>query len=118
MPAPAAARRISAVPFGPGADRLQTILPAHVVAPPPSRPRRRAVLRYRLRAQAAPGLLFAKVLTPGRARRLLALADALRPSRPAGPGAGEAGDAPEPMLRFALPAGRIGPGVLILPSLA
>jgi hypothetical protein len=98
--------------------RLRPRPAAVAVEPLRYRPRRRAVLRYRLRAQAAPGLLFAKVLTPGRARRLLALADALRPTQPAGPRAGEAGDATEPMLRFALPAGRIGPGALILPSLA
>ncbi|HEV7861171.1 MAG TPA: phosphotransferase [Acidimicrobiia bacterium] len=77
--------------------------PADVtVEPLRYRPRRRAVLRYRL-----PGgkVLFAKVVSPGRARHMLALADALR-------------SGPEDGLRLALPVGRIGPGALVLPFLA
>lgn len=62
------------------------------------RPRRRAVLRYRLDGDR---VLFAKVVTPGRGRRLLALTDALR-------GTG---------LRLALPTGRVAPGALVLPLL-
>jgi hypothetical protein len=69
------------------------------------RPRRRAVFRYRLREEAgAPNrgrVLFGKVLTPARGRRLLDLADVLRPTG----------------LRLALPAGRIAPGALALPCL-
>lgn len=61
------------------------------------RPRRRAVLRYRLDRR----VLFGKVVTPRRARRLLDRADALR-------GTG---------LRLAVPVGRIGPGALVLPCL-
>ena len=64
------------------------------------RPRRRAVLRYTL----PDTTLFAKVLSPPRARRLLDLAEAFRAT----------GSAP---LRLALPVGRIGPGVLVLPGL-
>ena len=75
------------------------------------RPRRRAVLRYRLLDDGGAPIgsgLFGKVVTPARGRRMLALAGALREldsSRPAG-------------LRLALPAGRIGPGALLLPCLA
>lgn len=76
------------------------------------RPRRRAVLRYRLLQPEGAArecgeltgrvrLAFGKVVSPGRGRRLLALGDALRPTG----------------LRLALPAGRIGPGALILPAL-
>ncbi|MDQ1503370.1 MAG: hypothetical protein QOD57_1097 [Actinomycetota bacterium] len=76
--------------------------PAEVaVEPLRYRPRRRAVLRYRL-----PGgrTLFGKVVPPKRAGRLLALAHALG-------GPGDAG------LRLALPVGRIAPGALVLPFL-
>jgi hypothetical protein len=76
--------------------------PADVtVEPLRYRPRRRAVLRYRL-----PGgrILFGKVVPPKRARRLLALAHALG-------GPGDTG------LRLALPAGRIAPGAVVLPLL-
>lgn len=62
------------------------------------RPRRRAVLRYRLEGGR---VLFGKVVPPARGRRLLALAEALR-------GTG---------LPMALPAGRVGPGALVLPCL-
>ena len=75
------------------------------------RPRRRAVLRYRLLEAAGPDrelraaggvrVAFGKVVTPARGRRLLALAEALRPSG----------------LRLALPAGRIAAGALMVPSL-
>jgi hypothetical protein len=64
------------------------------------RPRRRAVLRYRLPENGT--VLFGKVVAPGRARRLLALAGALEPIG----------------LRLALPAGRVAPGALVLPPLA
>jgi phosphotransferase family enzyme len=71
--------------------------PAQVVVEPLRyRPRRRAVLRYRLDGDR---MLFGKVVTPGRGRRLLALADALR----------DCG------LLLALPAGRVAPGALVLP---
>ena len=60
------------------------------------RPRRRAVLRYRLEGGR---VLFGKVVPPRRASHLLALAEVLR-------GTG---------LRLALPAGRIAPGALVLP---
>ncbi|HKN41220.1 MAG TPA: hypothetical protein VJ456_19140, partial [Acidimicrobiia bacterium] len=108
--------------------------PADVaVEPLRYRPRRRAVLRYRVlnggrsssRApddggpstrlvEAGGGAgnrqFFVKVLSPGRARRLLEAADALR--------AGDSAATPvEPRLRLALPAGRLGPGVLVLPPL-
>ena len=76
--------------------------PAEVaVEPLRYRPRRRAVLRYRL-----PGgrTLFGKVVPPKRAGRLLALAHALG-------GSGDGG------LRLALPVGRIAPGALVLPFL-
>jgi hypothetical protein len=69
------------------------------------RPRRRAVFRYRLLQDGAGapggGVLFGKVVTPARGRRLLALADALRPTG----------------LRLALPAGRVAAGALVLPCL-
>ena len=70
------------------------------------RPRRRAVLRYRVR----PGgrVVLAKVLSPARGRRLLALAAALAD----GPEADRSG------LRLGLPAGRMAPGALVLPRLA
>ena len=74
--------------------------PAEVVVEPLRyRPRRRAVLRYRLDGDR---VLFGKVVTPRRGRRLLALADALRASG----------------LRLALPAARTGPGALVLPALS
>ena len=62
------------------------------------RPRRRAVLRYVVDGRT---VLFAKVVTPRRGRRLLALADALRHAE----------------LPLALPAGRVAPGALVLPVL-
>lgn len=92
--------------------RLRSRPVAVEVEPLRYRPRRRAVLRYRLlQPEDATGqsqdagrrvrIVFGKVVTPARGRRLLALADALRPTG----------------LRLALPAGRVGPGALILPSL-
>jgi hypothetical protein len=79
-----------------------------VIDPMRYRPRRRAVLRYRLLdgdRSAGPSprdrMLFGKVVTPGRGRRLLALAEALRPSG----------------LRLGLPVGRVAPGALLLPVL-
>jgi Phosphotransferase enzyme family len=73
--------------------------PADVVVEPLRyRPRRRAVFRYRFGGDR---VLFGKVVTPGRGRRLLALADALRPTG----------------LRLALPVGRVAPGALVLPNL-
>jgi len=69
-----------------------------VVEPLRYRPRRRAVLRYRLDGNR---LLYGKVVTPRRGRRLLALAGALR----------SAG------VRLALPAGHAGPGALVVPAL-
>ncbi|HYH50342.1 MAG TPA: hypothetical protein VEG38_12425 [Acidimicrobiia bacterium] len=94
------------------ARRLRSKPVAVDVEPLRYRPRRRAVLRYRLLqaeaeasyAGAAGGrvrVLFAKVVTPARGRRLLALADGLRPTG----------------LRLALPAGRVGPGALVIPPL-
>jgi hypothetical protein len=68
------------------------------VEPMRYRPRRRAVLRYRLDNGR---VLFGKVVKPARGRRLLGLADALRPTG----------------LRLALPAGRVAPGALVLPWL-
>jgi len=62
------------------------------------RPRRRAVLRYRLDGKR---VLFGKVVNPARGRRQLALADALRPTG----------------LHLALPVGRVGPGALVFPAL-
>ena len=62
------------------------------------RPRRRAVLRYRLDGGR---VLFGKVVKPERGRRLLVLADALRATG----------------LRLALPAGQVAPGALVLPTL-
>jgi hypothetical protein len=78
--------------------------PARVtVEPVRYRPRRRAVVRYRV---AGGGTLFGKVMTPRRARRLLALADRL-------------GDPdPDPGLGLALPAGLLAPGALLLPRLS
>jgi hypothetical protein len=69
------------------------------------RPRRRAVLRYRVR----PGgrVVLAKVFSPARGRRLLALAAALTD----GPEADRSG------LRLGLPTGRVAPGALVLPLL-
>src|SRR5437763_4278994 len=80
--------------------RLRPHPAAVTVEPLRYRPRRRAVLRYRL-----PGdrVLYGKVVTPKAGQRLLALADALR------------GD--ESGLRLALPIGRLGPGALILPEM-
>jgi hypothetical protein len=69
-----------------------------VVEPLRYRPRRRAVFRYRLDGG---GVLFGKVVTPGRGSRQLGFADALRPVG----------------LRLALPVGRVGPGALVLPAL-
>jgi len=66
------------------------------VEPIAYRPRRRAVLRYRLDGQR---VLFGKVVRAKRARSLLALAGAV----PAGP------------LRLALPAGRLAAGALVVP---
>jgi hypothetical protein len=74
--------------------------PAQVVVEPLRyRPRRRAVLRYRLDGDR---VLFGKVVTPRRGQRLLALADALRDSG----------------LHLALPAGRVAPGALVLPFMS
>jgi Phosphotransferase enzyme family len=74
--------------------------PAEVVVEPLRyRPRRRAVLRYRFDGNR---VLFGKVVTPRRGRRLLALADALRSTG----------------LRLALPVGHTGPGALVLPALS
>jgi hypothetical protein len=74
--------------------------PANVEAEPLRyRPRRRAVFRYRLDGKR---VLFGKVVTPRRGRRLLALADALRSTG----------------LRLALPVGHTGPGALVLPALS
>lgn len=73
--------------------------PAEVtVEPLRYRPRRRAVVRYRLDGGRT---LFGKVVKPGRGRRLLALAEAL----------GGIG------LPLALPAGPLAPGALVLPCL-
>jgi hypothetical protein len=71
------------------------------------RPRRRAVLRYRL-----PGgrVLFGKVVTPARGRRLLALGHALRDT------ARRTGTS-DLDLRLALPLGQVGRGALVLPFL-
>jgi hypothetical protein len=74
-----------------------------VVEPLRYRPRRRAVLRYRLGGDR---VLFGKVVPPRRADRLLALAGGLR-----SPG----GEAP---VGLALPVGRVAPGVLVLPPLS
>jgi hypothetical protein len=75
--------------------------PAKVVVEPLRyRPRRRAVLRYRL----PDGDLFGKVVTAKRARRLQALGEALHTA--------------ESDLRLALPLGRVAPGALVLPCLA
>jgi hypothetical protein len=62
------------------------------------RPRRRAVLRYRLGESGR--MLFGKVVTPKRARRLLSLPEALR----VGP------------LRLALPIGKLAAGAVVLPN--
>jgi hypothetical protein len=62
------------------------------------RPRRRAVLRYVVEGRT---VLFSKVVTPRRGRRLLALAHALRHAD----------------LPLALPAGWVAPGALVLPVL-
>lgn len=62
------------------------------------RPRRRAVLRYVVDGRT---VLFSKVVTPRRGRRLLALAHLLRNAD----------------LRLALPAGRVAPGALVMPVL-
>jgi hypothetical protein len=94
------------------------------------RPRRRAVLRYRV----SPGgrVVLAKVVRPARGRRLLALAAALTVEegtevavRADGTG-GSPPDreatarrvAPAAGLRLGLPAGRLAPGALVLPFLA
>jgi hypothetical protein len=78
--------------------RLRPRPPQFLVEPLRYRPRRRAVLRYRVGDQT---VLFGKVLPPGRGRRLLTLAHVLRPGG----------------LRLALPWGRIAPGALVLPDL-
>lgn len=67
------------------------------------RPRRRAVLRYRL---ARERVLYAKVLPPGRARHTLTAAERIRP----GTGGGA--------LRLALAAPGPAPGALLVPALA
>ncbi|HET9772007.1 MAG TPA: hypothetical protein VFS16_14030 [Acidimicrobiia bacterium] len=67
------------------------------------RPRRRAVLRYRLVDGTT---LFAKVVTPTRARRLRALTAALRTG---------SGDPPSGV-GFALPVGRVASGALVFPG--
>src|SRR5437763_2145726 len=77
------------------------------------RPRRRAVLRYRLRLEGSAGAdryVVVKVLPPGRDRRLLGVADVIRAGA-------DTTDRAEPRLRLALPAGRLGTGVLVLPYL-
>ncbi len=78
--------------------RLRSHPAAVTVEPLRYRPRRRAVLRYRLDRQRA---LFGKVVTPARGRRLLALAEALRGTD----------------LLLGLPTGRLAPGALVLPCL-
>jgi phosphotransferase family enzyme len=70
-----------------------------VVEPLRYRPRRRAVLRYRVDGNR---VLFGKVVTPRRGRRLLKLAEALRSTG----------------LRLALPTAQTGPGALVLPVLS
>src|SRR5581483_4019125 len=70
------------------------------------RPRRRAVVRYRL---AGGRVLFGKVVTPRRGRDLLARADALRAVDAGGGPAGADG------LRLGLPAGRLAPGAVVVP---
>jgi hypothetical protein len=84
--APLVCRRLSAAP------RPLTVEPLRY------RPRRRAVLRYRL---GQTKLLFAKVLPPARAKAALASARALRGSPPGG-------------LRLALPIGQVGKGALLV----
>jgi len=70
------------------------------------RPRRRAVVRYRV---AGGGSFFGKVMAPRRARRLLGLADRLDVRHsPADTDFG---------LRLALPTGCLAPGALLLPNL-
>ncbi len=97
--------------------RLLGVLPGEVTVDPIRyRPRRRAVLRYRLvdgRAR------FGKVVTPARAKRLLALAEVLG-HRFVGPPPGRPGQRSGAALSacglsFALPVGRIGRGALLLP---
>ena len=78
--------------------RLRPRPPGLTAEPLRYRPRRRAVLRYVVDGQT---VLFSKVVTPRRARRLLALAHALRHAD----------------LPLALPAGRVAPGALVLPVL-
>src|SRR6185295_2153250 len=92
--------------------RLRPRPAAVAVEPLRYRPRRRAVLRYALPSGQ---FLFGKVVTPGRARRLLALADALRETSGALRVAAGSGD--EGGLPLALPAGRVAPGALVLPPL-
>jgi hypothetical protein len=79
--------------------RLRPRPEALVVEPLRYRPRRRAVLRYRLDGNR---VLFGKVVTPRRGRRLLTLAETLRPTG----------------LRLALPVAHAGPGALVLPALS
>jgi hypothetical protein len=79
--------------------RLRTSSAHMTVEPIRYRPRRRAVLRYRFDGG---GDLIGKVVKPGRARRVLALAEALR----------SAG------LPLALPVGQVARGALLLPCLA
>jgi hypothetical protein len=78
--------------------RLRPRPPGLTAEPLRYRPRRRAVFRYVVDGRT---VLFSKVVTPRRGRRLLALAHALRHAD----------------LPLALPAGRVAPGALVLPVL-
>lgn len=78
--------------------RLRTSAAQVTVEPLRYRPRRRAVLRYRLDGGR---VLVGKVVKPARGRRLLVLAEALRATG----------------LPLALPAGQVARGALILPCL-
>jgi hypothetical protein len=75
------------------------------------RPRRRAVLRYLLDGGE---VLFGKVVAPRRARRLLAVADAVRSTGPACETGGPAAGAP---ISLAFPTRSLGRGALVLPTL-
>jgi len=79
--------------------RLRPRPPQLVVEPIRYRPRRRAVLRYRVDGHT---VLFAKVVTPRKGRHLLTLGQTLRATG----------------LRLALPDGRVAPGALLFPVLA
>ena len=95
---------LAAAVDGPGVRRrLRPRPPEVAVEPLRYRPRRRAVLRYRL-----PGgrSLFAKVMLPKRARHVLTVADALRGDRPDTPDA----------VRLGLPVGRLALGALVVPE--